>query len=684
MIRLFPVFSKLLNGLLLALFGLVLLNARGADIEIRGLAPEQEQLLFKQLRPRFEFILSRPATPFRAADAAYLLERQLVRRGYFEARVTPRVLQKQNRILLEAETGQQFFIGEVKLNGVDDEDKKYREKLIRYFFQAVIEREQVPREQAPYTEGYGNEGAANIVTYLNSKGFWGAKCEVDERQIDRREGVVNFTLRVQPGPEHKLTSPTLVLAEPIESTELVEDLAAYADRVATSEHINEVRKLVGDFIETRGYNFAQFTINADHSVPGLTQLTINLIPGGAYRIGNSLVEGLVETRESRFLRQFNKLRGKEFDQSLINRRTDRLLSTGAFNSIRTDPVLDKADDEVLNLKIEVTEADARGYRFYGGFGTFEGPILGAGYFNRNFLNRLYNYNVRTEFSMLGPLGELSVADPFFAGEDITFAARMFILRRNYEEYAVEQAGAGLSWLIDFSPQQQLNVFTEATLVNIRPDGLEPIDVGQDYYLAKRVGVEHTLDLRDDPAAPTSGFRSIARAELVNILGESDNTNFGKARLAFSYYQPIGENYILAAGLKTGTIIPIGDRRAIPIDERFFIGGPDSVRSFRWRDFGPRPLSGNLNRSVGGEAFWSASGEIQRRIAGPLWVTAFSDVGAISRNYDRLPEADTSFAAGLGIQIKLPVGPVRIEYAHNLNQGTREPSGTWLFAIGTAF
>ena len=42
------------------------------------------------------------------------------------------------------------------------------------------------------------------------------------------------------------------------------------------------------------------------------------------------------------------------------------------------------------------------------------------------------------------------------------------------------------------------------------------------------------------------------------------------------------------------------------------------------------------------------------------------------------------AIGLGLRFNLPVGPIRLEYGHNMTQDEGEPSGTWQFAIGIAF
>ena len=91
-----------------------------------------------------------------------------------------------------------------------------------------------------------------------------------------------------------------------------------------------------------------------------------------------------------------------------------------------------------------------------------------------------------------------------------------------------------------------------------------------------------------------------------------------------------------------------------------VGGSCITRTYRGRHFGPKPRVGEAFPLVG-------------RDAGHL--------SAIGNGFDfESPE----IAAGLGIRIDLPVGPIRLEYGHNLTQDLGEPSGTWHFAIGAAF
>jgi outer membrane protein assembly factor BamA len=63
---------------------------------------------------------------------------------------------------------------------------------------------------------------------------------------------------------------------------------------------------------------------------------------------------------------------------------------------------------------------------------------------------------------------------------------------------------------------------------------------------------------------------------------------------------------------------------------------------------------------------------------------FVDAGGLSPNWGDFGFSSPDIALGLGLRFNLPVGPVRLEYGHNMTKDEGEPSGTWQFAIGIAF
>ena len=105
-----------------------------------------------------------------------------------------------------------------------------------------------------------------------------------------------------------------------------------------------------------------------------------------------------------------------------------------------------------------------------------------------------------------------------------------------------------------------------------------------------------------------------------------------------------------------------------------------MRSFPTRELGPQ-VNG---ASRGGQSFWSINAEYIRKIAGPLYGVAFIDAGSLDEDASNWPSLDPKLAAGIGVRIDLPIGPVRLEYGHALNPSGDDPSGAFHFAIGAAF
>jgi len=147
-----------------------------------------------------------------------------------------------------------------------------------------------------------------------------------------------------------------------------------------------------------------------------------------------------------------------------------------------------------------------------------------------------------------------------------------------------------------------------------------------------------------------------------------------------FYYPINDTYHFGVGGFANLVLPDGDIRDLPVDLRLFNGGARSVRSFPERELGPA-FGGD---PYGGDFSWAVNTELSRKITGAVTAVAFVDTGAVTGNYTGVRQGGLEVAAGLGVRIELPIGPVRLEYGHNLSQGAGEPGGTWHFAIGSTF
>jgi outer membrane protein assembly factor BamA len=170
-----------------------------------------------------------------------------------------------------------------------------------------------------------------------------------------------------------------------------------------------------------------------------------------------------------------------------------------------------------------------------------------------------------------------------------------------------------------------------------------------------------------------------------------------------YFYSFNQDTVLGLRYATGFIYPGPGETTVPISERFFNGGENSVRSFRQSELGPKDLSGD---PVGGLAYNTINIELRRRLIGDLSGSLFFDLGNVAPNRsisesdgeppenrsdavsDTLHDFFSDFRPGIGIglQYKLPIGPVRCDLAFNpdADDDRDEDEFVFHFSVGMAF
>ncbi len=101
---------------------------------------------------------------------------------------------------------------------------------------------------------------------------------------------------------------------------------------------------------------------------------------------------------------------------------------------------------------------------------------------------------------------------------------------------------------------------------------------------------------------------------------------------------------------------------LPPSLRFFTGGDESVRGYRYNSLGPLADPGDPDSNTGGRYLFVASAELEHRLYHDVSGVVFFDAGnaALSMN---IPLA---LGAGAGIRYKTPIGKFRLDLAKPLN------------------
>ena len=189
------------------------------------------------------------------------------------------------------------------------------------------------------------------------------------------------------------------------------------------------------------------------------------------------------------------------------------------------------------------------------------------------------------------------------------------------------------------------------------------------------------DKRDNPLYPREGYRVSGSLEAASqfLLGDVD---FERLELSASFHQPIAKTSWLHLGLSHGIIFTSGNPRdELPFNKRFFQGGENSVRGFQEGEAAPRNARGKV---IGAETYLTANLEFEQALTEKWSLIAFSDSIGFAKDFGKYPFDEKLFSVGLGIRWKTVIGPIRLEYGHNLNPRKDDPAGTLHFSIGYPF
>ena len=313
-----------------------------------------------------------------------------------------------------------------------------------------------------------------------------------------------------------------------------------------------------------------------------------------------------------------------------------------------------------------------------------------------------------EVSQRSYKGEILYEDPFFLDTDFAFRARLAAFTFDFDGYSKFELGGRFDLTRKITKYDEAGLTFAVRHVKITNDGIKPeFLLGENTdYLVNTLGLTNTLDMRESPYVTPRGFLINNTLDLASNAFGSD-IEFIRGTMRVGYYLPFGpkvttpgvvedqpgtpfqrwvQQSSIAFGARAGiihslTVSGSAEATAIPIDERFFNGGADTVRSFGERELGPHD---NHGHPVGGEFFTVLNIEYTFPILGELQGAIFTDAGNLLPTSEEIGLNDLRYAIGAGLRYKLPIGPIRLDYGVNPDPRPDEDFGAFHFSFGFAF
>ena len=294
--------------------------------------------------------------------------------------------------------------------------------------------------------------------------------------------------------------------------------------------------------------------------------------------------------------------------------------------------------------------------------------------------------------------QLKFTEPWFAGFrlPLTLTARFEPgVRSQIQPYRVQTWLLALSTRKEWSEQLYAILSGEYENVNIygvSQSEVEQIRKEQNISVRRKLTAILVRDTRIDKFIPKSGSYTTYFAQYVGgFLGGDDS--FYKFEYSWARYQPAFGNVIYASRLKIGLTKEFGTSYEVPINDRFYIGGANTIRGFDENSIGPRTRETiQINDStyqtvltnVGANTYLIFNQEFRLPLFWKFWGSTFVDIGNGFESPSDITPGDLLFAYGAGLQFISPAGPLRLDYAHHLENGIYPERDRWHITILYAF
>lgn len=513
---------------------------------------------------------------------------------------------------------------------------------------------------------------------------------VEEPQVLRDD--VNHRLevviRVQEGPQYAVGQVRVTGTTVFTQEEILGGLQIAQAKVFSRDLLRrDIARLTERYGE-QGYVFVDIVpVTTTDEERRTIDLTLEVSEGRRAVLERIEIRGNTKTHDKVIRRQLDLAEGEIFDSRELQRGRQRLQALNYFDEVRVSTETGSAPERLV-LNLDVKEKPTGRIGIGAGFSTGSG-VAGLLFLNEDNLFGLgrrigINVSVGTRTERF----EIFYEDPALFDTEYSLRFALYKSERDFTDFDEARTGGSITLgrrLFRLNRATLTYRLEEVTISDVEPTASILIREQEGTNTTSSMTLGLSRDTRDHPLDPTRGYRVLATAEGAGGPLNFDN-DFYKLELDGSVYHPLVEEWRLVGLLRgaIGFVESFGDTKSVPIQERYFLGGPFNLRGFGFRDVSPRdPVTGDR---IGGNKFFLGTAEVQF----PILQETISMKGAVFFDAGNVFAEGEPYKlsfrtdAGVGIRLITPLGPMRLDWGYNLSPRDDEGRSKIQFTVGRIF
>ena len=454
-----------------------------------------------------------------------------------------------------------------------------------------------------------------------------------------------------------------------------------------------------DVYGSKGFAFADINPLIQPDPESKTAMVLFDVKEGALiRVRNINISGNDKTRDKVIRRELRVNEAELIDTAAMKLSFKRLNNMNYFETVEIIPK--QVDPNTVDLDVKLKEKSTGTFSVGGGFSSLDKLGLVADVTEGNLFGRGQLLKVRGQLGQRRSLGVVTFREPYLFDEALSAQVDLFSRQTFFVSYFEERRGGDVvlgKWFSEYLSGSATYLLERLTISNdlsnqlfLGGGGVTPTPVTNlPLLIQQQLGKSTTSaivlgiarDTRDLYVDPSSGARYGLTTEFAG--GPFGGTNdFYKVINDNAWYFPVAWDTVFAPRARLGFAHSYTSGSRLPVGDRFFVGGIQTIRGFSFGRAGPTApdqsiLGATKQLIFNFDYIFPVVSEL--KVKGVLFFDygkGFDDGEALGLNLRK--------AAGIEGRWISPFGPLRLAYGFNLDRRPGERSGLFEFSVGSLF
>jgi outer membrane protein insertion porin family len=691
------------------------------EVRIQGLSQVSKDKVETALGVSPRTILDRS----KVSEGVDKVRKLFTEQGYVNAAVDFAISPEANNqvaVVLDIVEGNRLLIKRISFEGnkafseseLKDLLTTKEEWIFSYFTnRGVLDRDILTNDVAILSNHYNDNG------YVENK--------VDEPLIVRAKDGLEVIFRVSEGPQYRV-GRVEIGGELIEDGQkMLKSVKLTTGQIFRGNRLREDVTTLNEMYANKGFAFVQVDpMTQIDQAKKLVDVALVINKGPPVYFNRVLIAGNTKTRDKVVRRELVVNEQELYSGVKVTQSRNALQRTGYFEDVQLNTK--KTDQpDALDLNVDVKEGPTGTFQVGAGYSSGDGFLFNANVSEKNLMGR--GQSMSGNFSIGSSRQDyiFNLTDPYFLDSKVSLGMDAFNTTRDYTDFNEKKMGFGVNSSYplkgftlpffnspasvaapgsDADASQQITYwdfmraglaydFTHENITGVSAGASQSIKDEEGKSLTSSVTPGLTYDSRDHFFTPSEGSKLAISTKMAGLGGDN---RFLKTDLTARWYYTLlkdpswGGAYVLGLGGQLGYGLGFAGNKDggndLPLFERYFLGGINSIRGFAERSIGPRSPSGcdsNGQNCTGTEVTGGDKAVVlNAEVAFPVMEqyglrgVVFFDVG---NSFDSFNFSDMRRSVGFGGRWMSPFGPLRVDLGFPITKKSGDETSVLGFSVG---